>query len=181
MLTSLPNTEFTPTWLCIKQHNTTGLKYFGQTAKPDPDKYLGSGIYWLRHLASHGSDVTTMWKQLFYDRQSLVEYALTFSKENDIVNSEDWANLIDENGLSGSPKGSPNPRKGKQNANPRSDRWRMLQRESQKGKIRSNVSDATRKVLSEKISGQVWWNNGIVRTKSKECPGEGWHRGLKLA
>ena len=25
--------------------------------------------------------------------------------------------------------------------------------------------------------GNVWWNNGIVCTRSKECPGEGWVRG----
>ena len=34
-----------PTYLYIKQHSVTKLKYFGKTTKKDPVKYLGSGIY----------------------------------------------------------------------------------------------------------------------------------------
>ena len=33
---NIPSPEFKPTWLYIKQHNTTGLKYFGKTTK-DPE------------------------------------------------------------------------------------------------------------------------------------------------
>ena len=36
-------------YLYLKQHNITGLKYFGKTEQ-NPYKYKGSGIYWLRHL-----------------------------------------------------------------------------------------------------------------------------------
>jgi len=92
--------EFKPTWLYIKQHKVSGLKYFGKTTR-DPIKYNGSGVYWKRHLITHGSEITTLWSQLFNNKESLIEYALNFSQENNIVDSTEWANLIIENGLDG--------------------------------------------------------------------------------
>lgn len=96
--------EFVPTYLYIKQHMVTGLKYFGKTTY-DPHTYKGSGLYWKRHLDKHGGDVTTVWAELFTDKAQLVEYALKFSVDNDIVASAEWANLIAENGLDGAPVG----------------------------------------------------------------------------
>lgn len=99
--------EFKPTTLYIKQHNKTGLKYFGQTRSKDPVKYRGSGSYWKDHLKIHGKDVSTIWYQTFYDRQELIDYATTFSIKHDIVKAKDengnkiWANLKEENGLDG--------------------------------------------------------------------------------
>jgi hypothetical protein len=96
---------YKPTWLYIKQHNLTGLKYFGKTTRDDPTKYFGSGKYWLKHLKKHGYDVNTVWYQMFTTQESLVEFATKFSMENNIVESSDWANLKAENGLDGSPPG----------------------------------------------------------------------------
>jgi hypothetical protein len=93
--------NYKPTWLYIKQHNVTGLKYFGKTVKADPFKYRGSGDHWKSHLKKHGNDVTTIWSQLFESKEELVEYALKFSEENNITESEEWANLKPENGLDG--------------------------------------------------------------------------------
>jgi hypothetical protein len=94
------NDTFKPTWLYIKQHNT-GLKYFGKTIRKDPIRYLGSGDHWKQHLAKHGANITTTWCQLFTNKDELVDYALSFSKDNNIVESKEWANLIVENGLDG--------------------------------------------------------------------------------
>ena len=102
--------SFKPTWLYIKQHNRTRLKYFGKTTK-DPNKYLGSGKYWLRHLKEHTEDITTIWCERFDDPDLLTEFASFFSEVFDIVNSVDkngkkvWANMIPENGLDGAPAG----------------------------------------------------------------------------
>lgn len=93
--------NFEPTWLYIKQHNNTGLKYFGKTAQKDPVNYKGSGTRWLRHLAKNGNTVSTVWTQLFTDKESLVSFALNFSQENNIVESVEWANLKPEDGLMG--------------------------------------------------------------------------------
>ena len=92
--------DFKPTWLYIKQHNITGLKYFGKTVQ-DPLTYKGSGIHWVNHINKHGNNVTTIWCQCFTDKQTLTEYALNFSVENNIVKSTEWANIKAEDGLMG--------------------------------------------------------------------------------
>jgi hypothetical protein len=48
--------EITPTYLYIKQHSITGLKYFGKTTKSNPYKYNGSGKYWIRHINKNGKE-----------------------------------------------------------------------------------------------------------------------------
>lgn len=92
--------DFRPTYLYIKTHNITKLKYFGKTTQ-DPFVYNGSGTYWKRHLKIHGNDVTTEILGLFVNREVCIRTALEFSKVNKIVESTDWANLKDENGLDG--------------------------------------------------------------------------------
>jgi hypothetical protein len=95
-----------PTYLYIKKHKKTGLKYFGKTTKINVEQYRGSGKRWKSHLKLHGNDVETMWiSEPFYCIESLNEFALFFSEVFDIVNSNEWANLIPENGFDGAPKG----------------------------------------------------------------------------
>src|ERR1035437_2078969 len=93
--------DFQPTWLYIKQHEITGLKYFGKTIR-DVNIYMGSGTYWTRHIKKHGKDhVKTTWSRLFYNKEEIEQYALDFSKRMNIVESKEWANLKFENGLDG--------------------------------------------------------------------------------
>lgn len=92
-------------YLYVKTHNKTGLKYFGKTTRKDFEKYLGSGKYWRRHLALHGKDFTTELIASFDSEEECTKFAIEYSITNDIVNSEKWANLKEENGLDGSPKG----------------------------------------------------------------------------
>ncbi len=96
---------FKPTFLYIKRHRSTGLLYFGKTTRTNPEKYKGSGVYWGRHMSSHGSDIETLWFCLYTDRESIEEFALLFSRMHHITESTSWANLKDENGLDGG--GSP--------------------------------------------------------------------------
>jgi hypothetical protein len=94
-------TAIDPTYLYIKQHSITGLKYFGKTIK-DPYTYNGSGKHWTNHIKKHGKEhIKTLWVSEPYTDTSIVEVALKFSAENDIVNSKKWANLMPENGLDG--------------------------------------------------------------------------------
>ena len=88
------------TTLYIKEHNITGLKYFGKTVK-DPYQYNGSGKYWTNHLNKHGADITTIWTKEFTDENDLVDFAELFSEFYNIVESDAWANLIPETGLDG--------------------------------------------------------------------------------
>jgi hypothetical protein len=95
--------KYTPTFLYIKTHNITGLKYFGKTVK-DPFKYKGSGVVWNRHINKHGNDVTTeiLNDGLPYSKcEDLTEAALAFSNSRQIVTSKEWANLMIEDGMRG--------------------------------------------------------------------------------
>jgi hypothetical protein len=105
---------FTPTALLVMQHNATGLKYFCKSSRLDELKYYkGSGKYWKRHRAKHGNDITVGVLGVYYDKQRCVEVAEKFSKEHNIANSKEWANLIQENGLDGAGLGEANHRYGK--------------------------------------------------------------------
>jgi hypothetical protein len=92
-----------PTYLYIKEHSITRLKYFGKTTQSNPYKYQGSGIHWSRHINKHGKEhVKTIWvSKPFTDESRLVEFATFMSEELDIVNSNKWANMIVENGIQG--------------------------------------------------------------------------------
>jgi hypothetical protein len=88
-------------YLYIKQHNKTKLKYFGKTIH-DPYSYKGSGKYWKKHIKKHGNDeVTTLNVWQFDNIDKCTQFALNFSRENNIVESTEWANLQLENGLDG--------------------------------------------------------------------------------
>ena len=102
--------------LYIATHNKTGLKYFGKTTKWFTQEslqknYHGSGKYWIKHKKKHGEkDVTMEIYEICSLNESDDDYvepiALKFSEENHIMESEEWANLIPEDGLSGSVKGN---------------------------------------------------------------------------
>lgn len=96
-----------PTYLYIKRHKITGLKYFGKTTKEDVNSYLGSGVYWKKHIKKHGKQhVETVWtSEPFYDKELLTKFSIFISEFFDVENSPEWANLITENGLDGAPKG----------------------------------------------------------------------------
>ena len=86
-------------YLYIKQHSVTGLKYFGKTISKNPFKYLGSGKRWVPHIKKHGVDQVKTLEIWGFDNQEMcTEFALKFSKDNNIVESKEWANLMEENG-----------------------------------------------------------------------------------
>jgi hypothetical protein len=87
-------------YIYLKTHNQTGLKYLGKTEK-DPYIYKGSGIYWKAHLRKYGNDVST---EILFKSEHITEIrevGLKLSKEFNIVESNDFANLIEENGIGG--------------------------------------------------------------------------------
>ncbi len=92
-------------YLYVKQHSITGLKYFGMTRK-NPFTYLGSGKYWLRHLKKHGDSIKTLDVWSFDNQEECTSFALKFSSENNITESNSWANLQPENGIDGNPIGN---------------------------------------------------------------------------
>jgi hypothetical protein len=99
----MKNKLFKPTRLMVKRHTITGLRYFCKTTRANYLKYNGSGVRWTAHIKKYGTQqVITEWvSELFYDPDDLKEFALFFSELFNIVESNDWANLKNEDGLEG--------------------------------------------------------------------------------
>jgi len=152
--------EFSPTFLYVKQHSVTGKLYFGKTIG-DPVKYLGSGTDWQRHIKEHGKQhVVTLWYCLFMEKDEVLEFAKMCSLRWDIVNSDQWLNLLGENGLhGGSVKGRPSPNKGKPGAT-----------KGMKHGKRNTVSPAKGRKMDKpspligRETGRPVWNKGMKMT-----------------
>jgi hypothetical protein len=176
-----------PTYLYIKQHNDTGLKYFGKTVK-NPFKYKGSGLYWKKHLNIYGNNVSTIWTMLFNTEEELVEFALKFSTENMIVESSEWANMKYENGLDGGRESGFIGRKlSNQEKNKLSLRMRefnpMYNPEIRKKHSKAMKSDARKQKLSSSkkgnsnTKGKTWYNNGHITKMFLLPPDSTWIKG----
>ena len=93
--------KFVPTRLSIKE--ISGVKYFCKSTKQNFTRYVGSGTRWLNLVKKYGrKNVKTLWISDWYHcPYEIQEVALHFSKENEIVESDKWANIKPENGLDG--------------------------------------------------------------------------------
>jgi hypothetical protein len=87
-------------YLYLKTHQITGLKYLGKTEN-DPYSYKGSGVYWKNHIKKHGNNVTTEVIYNTTDKKEFERVALEYSRKLNIVESTEFANLIEESGQGG--------------------------------------------------------------------------------
>jgi len=157
--------------LYIKTHLDTGLKYFGKT-KQNIDNYKGSGKYWALHITKHGYNVKTeLYGEFYEDDPLLKEVALDFSKRNDIVESNKWANMMPEDGLSGGATMSgrvfTQEHKDKiatsNRGQKRSESTKLKISESSKGRY---WKEETKLAKSEAVKGK---KNGMFGTKHSEA------------
>lgn len=93
--------KFRPTRLAIKE--LAGQLYFCKSITKDICAYPGSGVRWQKRIKKYGKEnIKTLWVSDWYHcPHEIQEVALHFSKENQIVESETWANIKPENGLDG--------------------------------------------------------------------------------
>lgn len=89
------------TYLYVKIHNTTGLKYLGKTTSIDPHKYPGSGKYWKCHLDKHGYNYTTEILKECKNASEVKIWGQYYSELWNVTKSNEWANLKPENGDGG--------------------------------------------------------------------------------
>jgi hypothetical protein len=96
--------SFKSTRLAVKELN--GLKYFCKSVRKNFEKYKGSGLYWTNHVRKSGKEnVKTLWvSDWFYCPHHIQEFALMFGEYNQIVESNQWANLMPEYGIGGGSK-----------------------------------------------------------------------------
>lgn len=88
-------------YLYKKTHRETGLKYLGKTVSKDPYSYPGSGVYWASHLEKHGNNVETEILKECQSEQELKYWGEYYSRLWNVVESNEWANLIEEAGSGG--------------------------------------------------------------------------------
>ena len=167
-------------YLYVKTHQKTGLKYFGKTIKDDPYEYMGSGKYWKSHLKKHGNYVDTEVLGCFAEDE-VESVALNFSKDNDIVESKEWANLKEENGLDGggflstetrakmsaSRRGKKHSKETKaklsivNKGKKHSTETRAKMSVSRKGKKGHQHSKETKDKIGSAMKNRIWCNNGL--------------------
>lgn len=173
--------------LYIKIHTKTKLKYFGATSQKDTEAYKGSGTYWTKHVSEHGRDlIKTLRLWHFDDEKECMAFALKFSKDNNIVKSNAWANLVAESGKQ-TLIGEANPMFGKKHSDEvkikSSERW------AKTNSKRTWYNDGVKNIFSVDVLtspwvkgrllnvGSNWYNNGEIQKFSKTHPGEGWVEG----
>lgn len=93
-------------YLMVKKHKLTGLKYLCKKITHSDKKainYLGSGSYWRNHINKNGKLIETeiLIKLPITDIKKFELLCLEFSEKFNIVESDEWANLIPENGRQG--------------------------------------------------------------------------------
>lgn len=96
--------EYSKHFLMIKTHNITGLKYLCKKSTNnilECFKYKGSGTYWKRHLKIYGSNITTVIIEECDSKQELIDRGIYWSKELNVVMSDEFANLVEERGDGG--------------------------------------------------------------------------------
>ena len=145
-----------PTALLVMRHRKTGLQYFCKTTRLKGIKwYKGSGKYWQRHLKKHGPDIEVGVLGVYFDRDRCLSAADEFSRANNINSSDEWANLINENGLDGAPAGEAHPMYGKPHP--------------KKGTLRPELRD---RYLGERnpMWGKPSAMRGVARPKGKDSP-----------
>lgn len=145
-----------PTRLYIKQCPHCGLKYFGKSTQDNIEYYQGSGTRWRRHLEKHGVESVHLWNSDWYYDKSISRFALKFSRINQIVESADWANLKDEDGLAGGDPGPTGRQKISNTLN--SQEWKStVGKENRKKQGQS---------LRKRMSDPVWKSSvGVKRTE----------------
>lgn len=142
-------------YLYVKQCQHCGLRYFGKTINSGIEKYLGSGKYWLNHINSHGRNlVSTINVWHFNNQEDATNFALNFSKENKIVESTEWANLIPEDGMDGNSK-------------------HVITEELREKFRKANAGE------NNPMYGTFWINNGQEnrKVKSSDQVPDGWTKG----
>jgi len=88
----------------VKTHCNTGLKYLCKKSTDNIEScytYTGSGKYWRNHLKKHGYNIITKIIEICDSKKDLTEKGIYWSRKLNVVNSEEFANLVEERGDGG--------------------------------------------------------------------------------
>lgn len=166
VITEQIRASFKPTRLYIKE--LAGIKYFGKTISLDASKYTGSGTRWTNQIQKYGKEnIKTLWvSEWFLCPEDIQEFALLFSELNQIVESNEWANLVSENGIDGGKR--ENNHLKIYNQLPRTDCWRKAQLAGHKQfyENRTGPGNRSKKVLINDVMYESYTDASIKLNKS---------------
>jgi len=153
-------------YLYLKTHNITGLNYLGKTVQ-DPYTYRGSGKYWTRHLQQHGNDVSTTVLAECSTIEEFISISIYYSKLYDVVNSSEFANLIEEVGDGGDTSQSENYKKYYNNPD---NKEKFIER-GRKSRITAKIrgTDLIREQKFKETVNSDEWKNTKGLEKVKKC------------
>ena len=157
-------------YLYVKKHRITGLKYFGRT-KRNPYKYKGSGIYWNLHLDKHGKefvDTIDVWE--FFTLEEAKTFAIKFSKDNNIVESNEWANLVIEDtrcGFIGKPHTEETKAKMRKAHKSRAPKSIETREKLKLSLIGHPVSEETKSKISNSVKGFIHTEESKIKMRGK--------------
>ena len=166
VITEQIRASFKPTRLYIKE--LAGIKYFGKTISKDVSKYTGSGTRWTNQIQKYGKEnIKTLWiSEWFVCPADIQDFALLFSELNQIVESDNWANLTAENGIDGGKRDNNHLKI--YNQIPRNDMWRVAQRigHSEFYKNRNGPGNRAKKVIINDILYESYTDASIKLDKT---------------
>ena len=161
-----------PRYYYIKRNKTTNKLYVGQTVQ-HVEKYLGSGVDWVKHCIEYGGynkeNIETVWFQMFENESKAQEFLNSFEEQNPNYYMEEnktWANMVPET-TEDSPFMQPMP-------------------DNMKKKISKTLTGAkketsTKNKMSKSKKKNRYINDGSVNKqwpKNKPVP-DGWFEGRK--
>jgi hypothetical protein len=90
-------------FLLLKQHKVTGKKYLCYHKGTVESCYIypGSGTYWKRHIKVHGKKINTIILLETDNKDDIREKGIEYSKLWNVVGSDEFANLVNEDGSGG--------------------------------------------------------------------------------
>jgi hypothetical protein len=129
-------------YLYVKTHKLTGIKYLGQTSR-DPYWYKGSGKRWINILKKYGGDVDTEVIFESDNKDDIRDKGIYYSNLWNVVEDDNWANIVNEEGTGGNTSDSPNYKE--------AIKYRDLSKLKTK-EHRKKVSESTKKAWAKKLN-----------------------------
>jgi hypothetical protein len=176
----------------IKEIEQTGLKYLCKRKQyPDPTdhiKYKGSGKLWRRVLNAHPEYTIKTTVLGVYDKDDLVKYGLHYSNLYNIVDSDEWANLMPECGDGGQTHKGTHPYRHKETGqivyrHDCPEGYELFFNKQNKTRVIHNPKTGEIKKVNPLDPTPAGWKNGGVKGKFSYGPRKGqtkvYHNGKK--
>lgn len=148
-------------YLLVKIHKETGLKYLCKheaNSIAECERYKGSGTYWKRHIKKYGNNVDTFCIVYTDDKDYFTQQAKFHSNFFNIIESNEWANLVNEEGQGG------NTVVDKTEHGKKTKKWWNSLSNEERNNVRTKISTGLNALSTEK---KQLWIEKIQKNRNK--------------